>query len=280
MLEQDTQHLVEDARLLLPMVVTNSLHVLAAVVILIIGFWIAGRVQALAIRSLGRFHHLDEMLRTFFGNIVRYFVLTIVALAVLSQFGIQTTSLVAVLGAAGLAIGLALQGTLSHLAAGVMLLIFRPFRIGHHVQVGGTDGTVKELSLFWTELVTADDVQVIIPNGSVWGQPLRNFSIYPQPAATAEVRFRLADIDPAAARQAIGPIVRSHPKVLQTPPPTVLLDRNATDNALEVVVTFASAGGDAPLIKSDVIQSVHDKFETSRTKDTRLGGPERLSARA
>jgi len=114
-------------------------------------------------------------------------------LAVLSQCGIQTTSLVAVVGAASLAVGLALQGTLSNLAAGVMLLIFWPFRIGHKVQIGGSVGTIKELSLFWTELVSDDRVQIIVPNGSVWGQPLRNFSIYPAPPHTGEVRFRIAE---------------------------------------------------------------------------------------
>ena len=199
----------------------------------------------------------------FFGNIVRYFVLTITVLAVLSEFGIETTSLVAVLGAAGLAVGLALQGTLSHLAAGVMLLLFRPFRIGQHVQVGGTDGTVKELSLFWTELVTGDNVQVIVPNGSVWGQPLRNFSVYPQPAATAQVRFRLPDAEPGAAREKIEAVVQEHPKVLKTPPPSVLLDRNANDNALEVVVSFAPAdgGGNAAMVKSELIEAVYDAFQ-------------------
>ena len=88
-------------------------------------------------------------------SLARYLVLTVTVLAVLSQFGIQTTSLIAVLGAAGLAIGLALQGTLSNLAAGVMLLIVRPFRIGHKVQIGGNIGTVTALSLFWTDLIRA-----------------------------------------------------------------------------------------------------------------------------
>ena len=106
-------------------------------------------------------------------------------LAVLSQFGIQTTSLVAVIGAASLAIGLALQGTLSNLAAGVMLLIFRPFRIGNSVTIGGNSGTVKALSLLWTEVVTDANVQVIIPNGSVWGQPIKNMSTSAAPAALA-----------------------------------------------------------------------------------------------
>ena len=133
-------------------------------------------------------------------------MLTLTVLAVLSEFGIQTTSLVAILGAASLAVGLALQGTLSNLAAGVMLLIFRPFRISHKVQIGGNTGIVKALSLFWTELVTDDQVQVIVPNSNVWGQPLRNFSIYPTPPHTAEVRFKISEdtgLDPRLKRCAV-----------------------------------------------------------------------------
>jgi small conductance mechanosensitive channel len=264
MLDQDPQHWLATIRLMLPLIITNALHVLAAIFILIIGFWIAGWAQAMAIRSLNRAGHLDGMLKTFFSNIVRYFVLTIALLAVLSEFGIQTTSLVTVIGAAGLAIGLALQGTLSHLAAGVMLLIFRPFRIGHHVQVSGVDGTVKELSLFWTEIVTTDAVQVIIPNGSVWGQPLRNFSIYPRPATTAEIRFRLPERDPAKACRDIETIALSLPAVKAEPPPAVLLDRNATNDALEIVLTFVPADGmTIASARSDIIQAVYDAMDAT-----------------
>lgn len=264
MLDQNAERVVSNARLLLPLVITNALHVLAAVIILIIGFWIAGKTQRLVAKSLSQTRHADPMLSGFISTIVRYFVLTITVLAVLGQFGIQTTSLVAVLGAAGLAVGLALQGTLSHLAAGVMLLIFRPFRIGHHVQVGGIDGTVKELSLLWTEVVTSDNVQVIVPNGSVWGQPLRNFSVYPQPTATTQVRFRLPDQDPGRARQRIEDLVKANPKVLPDPAPTVLLDRSAADNALEIVVTFAPGnGGTAAAVKSELINAVHEELEAA-----------------
>jgi small conductance mechanosensitive channel len=265
MLDQNAERVVSDARVLLPLVVTNALHVLAAVIILLVGFWVAGRCQQLAAKSLSQMRHADPMLTGFLSNIIRYFVLTIAVLAVLGQFGIQTTSLIAVLGAAGLAVGLALQGTLSHLAAGVMLLTFRPFRIGHHVQVSGVDGTVRELSLLWTEVVTADNVQVIVPNGSVWGQPLRNYSVYPLPAATTQLRFRLPDLDPGSARQRIEAIVKANPKVLRDPSPTVLLDRNATDNALEIVVTFAPAdGGNGAAAKSDIIDVVHANLEASQ----------------
>jgi len=253
------QQLVLNPQAILTLIVPSALHLLGAATILLAGFWFSGKADVLVGKALARTHHVDEMLNGFFGSIARYFVLMVTLLAVLSQFGIQTTSLVAVIGAASLAIGLALQGTLSNLAAGVMLLIFRPFRIGQHVVVGGNDGTVKALSLFWTEIVTADNVQVIIPNGSVWGQPLKNMSIYKAPVAMAELRLPVpesAQLGPE--RDRIAAIVAQNTDVLKDPAPTVLLDRAAADGALQVVVNFAPAGGNAALVRSELIKAVHE----------------------
>src|SRR5215469_15517310 len=201
MLEDKAQDVMADLNTLLPLIVSNALNALGAILILLIGLWLSGRADRLVVTMLRRTPHIDPMLQSFFGSVARYLVLIVTLLAVLSEFGIQTASLVAILGAASLAVGLALQGTLSSLAAGVMLLIFRPFRIGHKVQIGGTSvGTVKELSLFWTELVTDDKVQVLVPNSGVWGQPLRNFSTYPAPPHAGEIRFQIpdgTDLDPA-----------------------------------------------------------------------------------
>ena len=261
-MDQNAQHLVAEARALLPLIVANALHVLGAIVILIIGVWVARKAHTLVSRALGKTPNFDEMLKGFFGSIAYYLVLTITVLAVLSQFGIQTTSLITLIGAAGLAIGLALQGTLSNLAAGVMLLIFRPFRIGHHVQIGGNDGTVRELSLFWTELVTVDNVQVIVPNGSVWGQALRNFSTYPALPHTASVRFPIAEeTDLGPTMEKILAIAGSTPRVQKEPPPSVLLDRTGTDNALGIVVTVACTLDDTGQVSSDLIRAVHDALE-------------------
>jgi small conductance mechanosensitive channel len=247
---------------LVPLIVSNGLNVLGAIVILIVGWWLAGRADRLVVRMLGRTPHFDEMLTRFFGSLTRYSVLTITGLAVLSEFGIQTTSLIAVLGAASLAVGLALQGTLANLAAGVMLLIFRPFRIGHQVQVGGADGVVKELTLFWTELVTSENVQVIIPNHSVWGQMLRNFSVYPPspaPPAAAEVRFRIPEttqLDRVMAKVAAA--ADAVPNILRDPAPSVLLDRSAADNAMEIVVGFVADKTPVTAVRSELIKAVHD----------------------
>jgi small conductance mechanosensitive channel len=254
MLQEQTQDLMVDMNALLPLIVSNALNAVGAIVILLVGLWLSGKASLLVVTMLSRTPHFDAMLKGFFGSLARYLVLTVTLLAVLSQFGIQTTSIIAVLGAAGLAIGLAMQGTLSHLAAGIMLLIFRPFRTGHKVQVGGMTGTVKELSLFWTELETDDKVQVIVPNGGVWGQPLRNFSVYPGPPHQGEMRLRVAeDVDLDATIETLRAIVGAHSLVLADPAPKVLLDRTAAENALEIVVAFATAGDDVAAVKSDLI---------------------------
>jgi len=268
MLEDKAQNVMADMSALLPLIVSNALNALGAILILLIGLWLSGRADLLVVRMLRRTPHLDPMLQSFFGSLARYLTLTVTVLAVLSEFGIQTTSLVAILGAASLAVGLALQGTLSNLAAGVMLLIFRPFRIGHKVQIGGSSaGTVKELSLFWTELVTDDKVQVLVPNSGVWGQPLRNFSIYPAPPHASEVRFKIADdieLDPAIER--VRSLVRADPRVMADPVPTVLLDRSAAGNALEIVVEFSTDDDVASLVKSDLIKAVHAALDADPDK--------------
>jgi small conductance mechanosensitive channel len=266
-MEDKAHELVTSVGALWPLIVSNALSALGAIVILLIGLWLAGRADAFAVRLLGRTPHLDPMLRSFFGNLVRYLILTVTVLAVLSQFGIQTTSLVAVLGAASLAVGLALQGTLSNLAAGVMLLIFRPFRIGHKLQVGANLGTVKQLSLFWTELVTDDQIQIIVPNASVWGQPLRNHSIYPAPPFAGEAHVRIGEeteLQPALDR--VRAIVEAQPRVLADPPPKIRLDRSAAENALELVVAFSTANDEVADVKSDLIKAIHDALPVALGK--------------
>ena len=258
MLEEKTHELMVDMQTVLPLIVSNALSALGAIVILLIGLWLSGKANQLVVRVLSRTPHFDATLKSFFGSLARYLILTVTLLAVLSQFGIQTTSLVAVIGAASLAVGLALQGTLSNLAAGIMLLIFRPFRVGHKVQTGSSVGVVKELSLFWTELVTDDNVQIIVPNGGVWGQPLRNFSVYPAPPHAGEVRFRTAEgaeLEPAMEK--VRAIVEAHPPVLADPAPSVLLDRSAAENTIEIVVAFSTAEDTIAAVKSDLIKAVH-----------------------
>lgn len=158
---------------------TYGLDVIGALAILILGWIAAGWAGRATQRTLARSGKIDTMLQRFFASTVRYAVIIFTILATLQQFGVQTTSFLAVIGAAGLAIGLALQGTLSNVAAGVMLLIFRPFKIGDFIDNGGVAGTVTDLSLFATELKTADGVFIVAPNTELWGKSLKNFSRNP-----------------------------------------------------------------------------------------------------
>ena len=153
--------------------------VMAAIVILLLGFFVAGWVKRRITGLAERHARLDDTLFQFLGNIARYIVLGFTFLFILNTFGVQTTSFVAVIGAAGLAIGLALQGTLSNVAAGVMIIFFRPIKNGDFVEVAGQMGTVKDISLNFTEMATVNNVQVIIPNSEVWGNIITNYSVYP-----------------------------------------------------------------------------------------------------
>lgn len=155
-------------------------NTLAAVFIIVVGFVIAGFVSR-RIHGIGENHaSLDDTLFGFLGNIARYVVLAFTGLFVLNTFGVETTSVIAVIGAAGLAVGLALQGTLSNLAAGIMIVLFRPLKLGDFVEINDTVGTVKDITLNYTELANLTNVKVIVPNSEVWGNTIKNYSDYPK----------------------------------------------------------------------------------------------------
>ncbi len=157
--------------------VTGS--IVGAIAIILLGLTVSGFIGR-RIRILSEKHaKLDDTLFTFLANMARYAILAFTALFVLNTFGVQTTSVVAVIGAAGLAIGLALQGTLSNVAAGVMIILFRPLKIGDFVVINDVMGTVKDIALNYTELADMGNVKVIVPNSEVWGNTIQNYSAYP-----------------------------------------------------------------------------------------------------
>ncbi|WP_296746781.1 mechanosensitive ion channel domain-containing protein [Mesorhizobium sp.] len=158
------------------LIVSYSFSAIGAVILLIVGYLVAGLAERSIYAGLGHIHGFDETLRHFFSKIVRYAILILVVIMVLGQFGVQTASIIAAIGAVGLAIGLALQGTLQNIAAGIMLLALRPFRIGEYVEVGSIAGTIEEIGLFATKLRTVDGVYVLAPNSTLWNQPVRNFT--------------------------------------------------------------------------------------------------------
>lgn len=147
-----------------------------AVLLLIIGWIVAGWAKRALRARLERVHRLDETVKLFFANTLQYTILILVFVAVLAQFGVQTTSIIAALGAAGLAIGLALQGTLQNVAAGIMLIFLRPFNVGDFVETSSFSGTVVEVGLFATELKRVDGVYLFVPNNELWNSAITNYS--------------------------------------------------------------------------------------------------------
>ena len=153
-------------------------NIIGAIVIILLGFTISGILKRRIQRLAEKHARLDDTLFNFLSNLAGYGVLAFTALFVLNTFGVQTTSIVAVIGAAGLAVGLALQGTLSNIAAGVMIILFRPLKIGDFVEIDGVMGTVKDIALNYTELADMGNVKVIVPNSEVWGNTIHNYSVY------------------------------------------------------------------------------------------------------
>lgn len=195
-----------------------GLDLLGAVLILVIGWWIAGRTAALVRHSLKNAKFVDSTLKPLAASIARYAVLIFVIIAVLSNFGVETTSIIAVLGAAGLAIGLALQGTLSNIAAGVMILILRPLKVDEFVEAGSVSGTVVEITLFTTLLKTPDGVFISAPNSQIWNSAIKNYSR--NPTRRLDIKVGIAyDDDVDAALEFLKNLVASDERVLKDPEP-------------------------------------------------------------
>ncbi len=201
------------------MLVNGALNCLLAVLILVAG-WLLSRWFARWMRDgLSRSQHVDETLKPLLVRLVRYGILAITIVAVLSQFGVQTTSVIALLGAAGLAIGLALQGALSNVASGAMLLILRPFQVGDYIVVGGdTGGTVREISLFTTVLITPDKVYVSMPNSQIFGSAITNYTREETRRINIVVGIDYGD-DIDKAQNVLLDVMHSDPRVLHTPAP-------------------------------------------------------------
>lgn len=259
MLEQMPEVVQKNIDALLPFALEYGVSFVAAVLILIVGFWLAGRGRKWTVHALSRGPVKDDMLQSFFGSIVRYLIIIVTILAVLGEFGIQTTSLIAVLGAAGLAVGLALQGTLSNVAAGVMLLIFRPFRTGQYVEIGGIAGTVKELTLFFTELNTPDNVQIIVPNSDVWGQPITNYSYHPQRRLDMTFGISYGD-DIGKAMEVIRHELEADERCLKEPEPFIGV-LNLGESSVDIVVRVWVNNLDYWPAKFDLTRRVKERFD-------------------
>ena len=239
------------------LVATYGFRVVGAIVILIAG-WIVSRLAYTAIvRLCARSARIDRTVGLFLANGTRYAALVFTFTAVLETFGIETTSFVAVLGAMGLAIGLALQGTLSNLAAGIMLVLFRPFGIGDRIEAGGIVGTTREINLFYSEIDTDNNVRIIFPNGLLWGQivkvPSRNDT------ERVELRFVRSMVEDAgSAIERIQAIVERDKRITRMA--QIGIDTvNAEDFVLVARVWVARR--DAMQVHFDLNRAIKEEFQ-------------------
>lgn len=241
------------------LVALYGLKVVGAIAILIVGLFVAGRIAAFTKKGLGR-SRVDPMLQGFISSLVKYTVLAVTVIAVLNQFGVQTASLIAVLGATGLAIGLALQGTLSNVAAGVMLLLFRPFKVGDYIEVAGQAGTVKDVSLFTSELATPDNVQIIVPNGQVWGASIVNYSYHPTRRLDMALGIAYED-DIGKAKSAVEEVIKADSRCKEDPAPLVAVS-NLGESSVDFVIRIWCDAGDYWDLKWDLTRAIKERMDT------------------
>jgi small conductance mechanosensitive channel len=203
--------------------VQYSFSIVGAIVLLVGGWALAGMISRWAYQGISRIHGIDETLARFFENVFHYGLLILVFVMVLGQFGVQTTSIIAALGAAGLAIGLALQGTLQNIAAGIMLLVLRPLRVGEYIETGSVKGFIVEIGLFATEMKTADGLYLMAPNSTLWNTPITNHSR--ENSRRQELSVAIGnDADATAAKLTILNVVMADKRVAKVPPPRVFSD--------------------------------------------------------
>lgn len=243
----------------IPILVDYGLEVIGALAILILGWTVAKWISTRINNYLDRTTRIDNTLKPIFVKGTKYLILVVTVLAVLNQFGVETTSIVALLGTIGLAIGLALQGTLSNIASGIMLLVLRPFNVGDAVDIGGTAGVVDEIGLFVTHMHSFDNIAIIMPNSNVWGQKIENFSRNPTRRMDMEVGIDYSD-DMDKAMGVINGILENDSRALTEPEPLIAIN-TLGDNAVVIVVRAWAKSEDFWSFRFDFTKRIKERFD-------------------
>ena len=244
---------------LTPFFVRYGLELIGAVAILIVGLiaakWLGRRVE----KYMSKSERFDDTITPLFAKSVRIIVIAATVLAVLNKFGVETASLIAVLGTIGLAIGLALQGTLSNIASGIMLLVLRPFNVGDAVDIGSTSGVVDEIGLFVTEMHTFDNVAITMPNSRVWGNEIKNYSRNDK--RRVDLEFGIAyDDDMDKAMRIVNEVLSSDERVLAEPEPLVAIS-NLGDNSVSVRVRPWTETANVWPLRYDLTKRIKERFD-------------------
>ncbi len=242
------------------LIVNGALNVIGAIILLIIGLriagWLAGTVRSQAAKR----ENVDDTLASFFASLVRWGVTAAVVIAVFGIFGIPVASFAAVLGALTLAIGLSMQGALGNIASGVMIMLFRPYKLGDFIEVAGVSGSVKDINLFQTVVATPDNKKIMIPNGQAIDGVITNYSGYT--TRRCDVVFGIDyddDFDNAIA--IIKEIIAADERILKDPEPFVRVT-NLGDSSVDITCRLWCQAGDYWPIKFDMLEKVKKSFDT------------------
>ena len=235
-----------------------GLKVIAAVAIFVIGRWIAMLVRR-GVRRLMEKSRVEPIIIGFVSSIAYIALLAFVVIAALGQLGIQTTSFIAVLGAAGLAIGLALQGSLANFAAGFLMIIFRPFKVGDFIEGAGVAGVVEEIQIFTTTLKSPDNKIIIVPNAKLSGDNIVNYSAKETRRVDMSVGVAY-DSDLSHVKTVLNDIISKDGRVLADPPPQVAVAELA-DSSVNFVVRVWTKSGDYWAVKCDMTETIKNRFD-------------------
>ncbi|MGN7291727.1 mechanosensitive ion channel family protein [Rhizobium sp. SAFR-030] len=244
--------------------VQYSFSVVGAIILLCLGWLASGMISRWAREGLGRIHGIDATLAQFFSNVIRYAILVLVIVMVLGQFGVQTASVLAALGAIGLAVGLALQGTLQNIAAGIMLLVLRPFRVGETIETNNVSGTVVDVGLFATELKTADGVYRLAPNQTLWNVPITNYSRHDSRRNEITVTTD-SKIGIEKAQELLLGIAAADQRVLQSPAPTTYV-AEFSDSSAKVTLRYWARSREWGPVRRDLAKAVKLQFDRQRAE--------------
>lgn len=238
-----------------------GIKIAMALVIFVVGKWVVKIVVNLVKKLLGRSKSMDEMLVNFIASIVNAVLLLFVIIAALDQLGVDTTSLVALIGAAGLAIGLALQGSMQNFAAGVMILVFKPFKSGDFVEAGGVSGVVEMVNIFSTTMRTGDNKEVIVPNGGIYSGPITNYSA--RDTRRVDMVFGIGyDDDFRQAKAILEKLVAEDDRILKDPAPTIGLSELG-DSSVNFVVRPWVNSADYWAVMWDMNEKVKTEFDAA-----------------
>ena len=235
-----------------------GINIFLALAVFIIGRWLA-KIIVRIVKRLMKKANVDEVLIGFTSSILRTVLLVVVVIAALEQLGVNTTSLVAVFAAAGLAVGLALKDSLSNFSAGVMLIIFKPFKVGDFVEAAGTSGVVEVIRIFNTQLRTGDNREIIVPNAQIYGGIITNFSAREQRRIDLMIGIGYED-DIRAAKQLLEGILQAEERILKDPAPVILvseLGESSVDLAVRPWVNSADYGN----VRSDLLETIKREFD-------------------